>query len=605
MAGPSDVVVLNTTITPPPALHTRIEAPAPLAHVINIGLPGAKGPAGEMGPSGPVGPQGERGEKGESGAQGVKGERGEDGSVGPAGPKGEKGDPGSAGPAGPAGSSGTSGATGLIRNGSGLLGTNENFTSLTFDPVVTHGGGGSFRINQAFVGVFADDFIPIDADKGYALSLWAKSGDTSPSGVVTNFNPGNVQYVGFAAYDVDKQLIEGIHRLRVLGAKNTVLTQPLVAGQTLMHVESAEGWSADGAPHQRRFAWWPYASATGCEYPAYTYSRNIDLNRIAGAYSNGAWPLGGINGNTITLTAPWSGATLPAGTPLQNVQDAGTYLYTALAAAPVPSTWTRYAAQLFGVNTLKSPDVDQFTLPPGTAYIRLVFLINYHGAADNVIRFSDIHLTPADAIANDPQTRVKRISWDLTLPNPYGFGTDDISTFLIDTSGGPRTVTLGNPGKGLGPVKWTIRKDDASANAVVIDASALGALIDGQGAVSLTLPHESRTVVHDGVNWLSLSAYRPGTSYSQGTGISIAGSVIAVDTSLVVRKAAATITGDGVSTVYPVTHDLNTLDVIVRAYSLSTGEDVECGVVRNNPGRITLTFASPPATESVRVVIQG
>lgn len=95
-----------------------------------------------------------------------------------------------------------------------------------------------------------------------------------------------------------------------------------------------------------------------------------------------------------------------------------------------------------------------------------------------------------------------------------------------------------------------------------------------------------------------------GTSYSQGSGISIAGNVVSIDTAVVTRKIPATI-GDGVSTSLLVTHGLNTLDVVVQVYEMSTGATIECDVVRTNSTQVTLGFVVAPAAASLRVVVQG
>lgn len=95
-----------------------------------------------------------------------------------------------------------------------------------------------------------------------------------------------------------------------------------------------------------------------------------------------------------------------------------------------------------------------------------------------------------------------------------------------------------------------------------------------------------------------------GSSYTQGTGISISGNVIAIDTAVVTRKVSANI-GDGSATSIAVTHSLGTLDVQVQIYEIATGDTVECDVKRNTTNQVTLGFASAPASNSLRVVVQG
>ena len=91
-------------------------------------------------------------------------------------------------------------------------------------------------------------------------------------------------------------------------------------------------------------------------------------------------------------------------------------------------------------------------------------------------------------------------------------------------------------------------------------------------------------------------------SYSAGTGIDVSGTVININTNVVARKHAATVGG---ATSIAVTHGLNSFDVVVQVYLTTTGETVECDVVRTNANQVTLGFSSAPAADSLRVVVQG
>jgi len=109
----------------------------------------------------------------------------------------------------------------------------------------------------------------------------------------------------------------------------------------------------------------------------------------------------------------------------------------------------------------------------------------------------------------------------------------------------------------------------------------------------ITIGTTSLTFVQTGV----------GTTYTQGTGISIAGNVIAVDTAVVARKFALTLSTS--ATAIPVTHNLGTLDVRVEVYEVATGETVECDVTRNTVNQITVGFAVAPAANTMRVCVVG
>ena len=62
--------------------------------------------------------------------------------------------------------------------------------------------------------------------------------------------------------------------------------------------------------------------------------------------------------------------------------------------------------------------------------------------------------------------------------------------------------------------------------------------------------------------------------------------------------------GDGVTLAYGVTHSLGTKDVIVQLYDVSSNDTVYADVVRNTINQVTVTFASAPASNDIRVLIQ-
>lgn len=107
-----------------------------------------------------------------------------------------------------------------------------------------------------------------------------------------------------------------------------------------------------------------------------------------------------------------------------------------------------------------------------------------------------------------------------------------------------------------------------------------------------------------GTTALTFATTGAGTTYTQGTGINLAGNVIAVDTAVVTRKASANV-GDGSATSIAVTHSLGTLDVQVQVYEVSTGATVECDVTRNSTSQVTLGFSVAPTSNQYRVVVQG
>lgn len=106
-----------------------------------------------------------------------------------------------------------------------------------------------------------------------------------------------------------------------------------------------------------------------------------------------------------------------------------------------------------------------------------------------------------------------------------------------------------------------------------------------------------------GTTSLTFAQTGAGSTYTPGTGINIAGSVVSIDTAVVARKVQATVGG---STSIPVTHNLGTLDVTVQVYEIASGETIGCDVVRNTINQVTLNFSpTAPAAASLRCLVTG
>ena len=94
-------------------------------------------------------------------------------------------------------------------------------------------------------------------------------------------------------------------------------------------------------------------------------------------------------------------------------------------------------------------------------------------------------------------------------------------------------------------------------------------------------------------------------SVNAGTGITTSGGTTAIDTSVVVRKYAASI-GNGSSTAITVTHNLGTRDVIVSVYDNSSPyAEVVCDVEHTSTTAITLNFSVAPTSNQYRVVVNA
>lgn len=149
---------------------------------------------------------------------------------------------------------------------------------------------------------------------------------------------------------------------------------------------------------------------------------------------------------------------------------------------------------------------------------------------------------------------------------------------------------------------WT-RALDADAN-VEVTAGLAVMITEGttQGDSQWRLITDD--VITLGTTALVFTQIGAATSYTGGTGITITGNSIAINTAVVSRKFAATI-GDGTSTSIAVTHSFGTTDVVVQVYEVTGGATVECDVLRNSTSQVTLGFTLAPAASTLRVVVQG
>lgn len=287
----------------------------------------------------------------------------------------------------------------LITNGSGLMLDNTNFSTFTYDAIDVKAGAGSFRVNANASARFSDELIPVDVENRYTLSLFAKSGDVGGA----NYNAANRQYFGISMYDIDGLNIATQNGVRVSGAVDTTLAAALNPGDTAVTLASASGWSNGSYVLQNNFCWYGYTNSFGYTYPDYEYTR-LASNNYSGNSSSGAWVSGGISGNVITLRVPWAGPSLPAGTKVRNNFAGGTYQYIAGTNIIVPNAWTKYSGAIGAPQQDYTEASGSFRR--GTAYIKLLFLINYHGAADNNLRVSGLNLTQLSSANLEPNIGV-------------------------------------------------------------------------------------------------------------------------------------------------------------------------------------------------------
>lgn len=253
----------------------------------------------------------------------------------------------------------------LLTNGSALLGNNTNFSAFTFDGAEAYFSSGSFKyVGQATQ--YTDEFMPVNPTQRYRLEMHAKS-----------LNAVGKYYAMVVCFDVDGNSIQANNHMYKANTLTT-LAQPLNNGDTVMYLTSAANWENAGGvsnTHLRSLIIWNWTNSFGYLYPPLTYSRR---------WTGNLWDEGSVDyvNNTITLKSAWSGGNIPAGTQVSNGSSGASYKYIALSNTTIPSTWTYYSGVMDGIDLSGTNVSGKF--PPGTAKVKIGWLLNYQGSGETV-----------------------------------------------------------------------------------------------------------------------------------------------------------------------------------------------------------------------------
>lgn len=277
----------------------------------------------------------------------------------------------------------------LIVNGSGLMGDNTNFSSWEFDPSEANNSVGSFTITStAYAQVFTDEPFPINPNLTYTLSIDAKSkNSTATIYSMLNF------------LDSDGLTIQAKDHMHSTSS-TTTLAKDLKSGDRVIYFTDLSGWDVNLA-YGFYLTIWNYKNSFGYTYPVGTYSRNrIVLPNINSLIDTNAIDF--VN-NTITLNKPYSGATIPANTPVSQGYDGASYKYIAIKWANAPTSWKTYTDNIGGVDYSGQNLSNKF--PPGTAYATFGMLWNSNSAQDQVW-ITNVSLT-ANSVTGAATTIIK------------------------------------------------------------------------------------------------------------------------------------------------------------------------------------------------------
>ena len=239
----------------------------------------------------------------------------------------------------------------LVTNGFLEMGTNENFTNMTYNE------DGYLSFNGGKAGVRSSEYIEIDRNKEYFQSITIKSN-----------NENARYYVGLVEFDEDKNVIDG---LNYTYANNTLteLTQDSNNGDTKIYINDVSNFKQND---RGCIIFWNYKNNSGYQYPPLTYSQNSwwQLYTKEGIdYEN----------NIINLIKPWDKGTFQKGTQLSQGYASynGTYNYGVLVYKTLSNNWKTYTNTITGTN--EGGEVyesrQKFRYP--TKYIKILFILNY------------------------------------------------------------------------------------------------------------------------------------------------------------------------------------------------------------------------------------
>lgn len=399
--------------------------------------------------------------------------------------------------------------TDLVTNGTGLLGTNYNFSPFTFDKVDAPAGtGGSFKSPATMGTLFSDEFIPLDPSKKYKFSISAKQTGTATTAYA---------YTGLAPYDINKYSIAPSNYM-YQNNTTTTLAADLKPGDTVMYLTSAANWNnaAGASTHLRGIIVWNYVDQNGKDWGERSYSRDAKLN----IYADGAVDT---TANTVTLSAPWVGftntsngesgrTTIPAGTPISNSSSGSGYMYVAIANTNIPQAWTSYSGLINGFMTYGTSLTAQVAasdkFPPGTAFAKLLFLTNRSTTGGGAYATGSFHSFAAISLSDASYAQTTADGKTTTFVSATAPTATAVGDIWIDTANG-NVIKIATA---VGNASWVNRQDAAIGTAQTAATNAQ-TTANGKNKVTYSQAAPGTTANTAGDIWFQLG---DGVSVSSG-----------------------------------------------------------------------------------------
>jgi hypothetical protein len=157
-----------------------------------------------------------------------------------------------------------------------------------------------------------------------------------------------------------------------------------------------------------------------------------------------------------------------------------------------------------------------------------------------------------------------------------------------------------------------------------LDLGAMWLVLQGTAGAGTQYRISNSSAITPGTTAVTIVQFGAGSSYSNGNGIALTGSVfsvlanpaagsgivvgaagVSVDGTVVAKKFSGTITGDGSTTSFVLTHGLGTQDVIMQVRQSGTPyAEVEADMASTSTTTCTIAFGTaPPVSTNYRVTV--
>lgn len=277
----------------------------------------------------------------------------------------------------------TTGGTNLFTNGDFEKGDTTNFSgSLTID--TDDPQSGTYYAKQTFYGSWqSSQYVPVDVNKEYQLSVWMKSIARGSDDSVSR------SYLGFACYDEDFNFID----LRDNGdIGNTTLSRELNVGDEYAYFTDSAGWYtgtfeevAANRGYFRHIIFFPPTHPKYGQPWRYSQLSDVCYEEMI-QMPEGDWrvKLANYTGGSMLVSSPRTmpnyGYPLPAGTPVSRGIAGGTYNYALGAPYASESGWYNHKTSSFTGESRNSGTPFRY----GTKYIRFLILGNYWSSSSSI-----------------------------------------------------------------------------------------------------------------------------------------------------------------------------------------------------------------------------